>query len=288
MSSPEKISGVLPIDSLYGKHAGETLFVIGTSFSLVELNLDLIESYTKIGINRIVRRLPVDYLSISEMGAFKAVEPEIREQDPILLFYWATGLELQQRGKLANLSFCMVRLEDRDGHEINGRGQMGDFKWEEVSPEHPYYEHYPNTFPGKPLSRKRIAEPGHFNRDGLFLRSNSNSVYALEWAYRMLNDGKGTPGRVILLGIDMRNQPRRGHQPLTYIPEINTMHILDTMVRLPPATRIIPHLRKARETMAEANIELLSGSPWDGPLDEFIPRRPLEEILNTKVATKTL
>lgn len=287
MSSREKISGILPINSLYGKHAGETLFVIGTSYSIVEVNLDLLKPYTKIGINRIIRRMSVDYLSISEVGAFQAVEKEVREHSPILLFYWATGDELQRRGKLAELRFCMVRMENRDGHEINSRGQQGDFKWEEVPQEHPYHQFYPDTFPGKPLSRKRIAEPGHFYKDGLFLRSNSNCIYALEWAYRMLSNPKGTPGRVVLLGIDMRNKKGNRTQPLTYIPEINTMHKMDTMVRLPPPTRIIPHLRKARETMAEANIELISGSPWDGPLDEFIPRRSLEEILKTKT-TKTL
>lgn len=277
MPSPDSTSKLLRIDSLYGKHAGETLVILGTSPSLDELDLTQLAPLTKIGINRVIRRLPVDYLSMSECSAFHAVEQLIRAQQPVLLLYWHLAGTLGQ--ELNGLTYCAVRLEKRDGEKLNRLGRREGLEWEEVPPGHPYYRFYPNTFPNKKESRRRIAKPGKIQRDGLFLHSCSNAMYAIEWAYRMLSDINHTPGRIVLAGIDFRKAPSGPNKGLTYIREVNTMLVADRSCSLPPPDLFIPQLGRAREILAADNIELVSASPWEGPLDEMIPRRPLQEIL---------
>lgn len=259
----------LPINSLYGKHAGETIFVIGTSYSLNDTNLELTEGYTKIGINRAIRRISSEYLSMSESCVFDACRDVIEEERPILLLYAPCARQLGT--KLANIPYTMTKLEDRDGHKIGPRGQKEDFIWNKLTPEHPYYKFYPD--------KRQIAQPGAIQADGLFLRSNSNCIYALEWAFRMLKNDQKKPGLVILLGIDLRRKEPRNKRSLTYIPEINTLSVHDRGVRLPSPERIAPHLGRAHEVMAEENIRLVNGSPESGPLDEFLPRERLEELL---------
>lgn len=279
MPSRAKTSQLLPMNSLFGKHAGETIFVIGTSASLELVDLELIRPYTKIGINRFIRRMAVEYLSLSEVDAFLALREEISQHLPHLLLYDVTAEYARQRNWLDGLTYSKCKMEYRDGRVMNRLGRPEDFLWEKIPPNHPYYDFYPNTLKSDKTCRRRIAEPGRIQHDGLFLRSNSNCVYATEWAYRMLRDGRGTPGRVILLGIDMRSGKSESGKPLTYIREINRLQKKDHSVRVPPPDLIIPHLGEAANVMAEDNIELISASPWDGPLDEFISREPLETLL---------
>lgn len=259
----------LSIESLYGKHAGETVFVAGTSYSLDKMDLSGINGYTVIGINRAIRQFKCNYLSMSESEVFDAVKEEIEEQDPTLLLYETCAHVI--RLKLRDRPYAVTRLEDRDGHKIGRRGVKGDFLWEALPPNHPYAKFYPD--------KRRILEPGGPQKDGLFLRSNSNCIYALEWAYRFVSNELMTPSKIVLVGIDMRKKDIKNPRSLTYTKNVNTLHRRDLSCRLPPPDRVLPHLRRFWEVLAEHNVELVNASVVDGPLDEFIPREPLARIL---------
>lgn len=275
----------LPINATYGQHNGQTIFVTATSASLAEVDLSLIRDYPKIAVNRAIRRVQANYLVFTEPDAYDAVKEEVDRIQPLCLVYRPTADTLIAGGKFRNSRWCSLCMEDRDGHVRNSF--KDDFEWEPIPPEHPYFSSYQMTYNRDHRCRARIAKPGRMQLDGLFLRSNSCSIYATEWAFRMVSGP--LPSRIVLLGIDFTTKRKNGKH-LTFIPEINTMHVADLMCHGHelPCDSVAPHLGKAREVMVEYGVELISASPWEGPLDEFLPRIPLEEVVasdKTEAAT---
>lgn len=52
------------IDPLYGKHAGQPIFVLGNSYSLKEMDLTPLKDYVTIGVNRILSTFTPTYLFV--------------------------------------------------------------------------------------------------------------------------------------------------------------------------------------------------------------------------------
>lgn len=68
--NPRMSRGLDP-STVYGKHPGETIIIIGNSSSLNEMDLKKFDPYTTIGLNRILRLYEPDYLMIVDQSCLR-------------------------------------------------------------------------------------------------------------------------------------------------------------------------------------------------------------------------
>ena len=59
------------IESLGGKHRGETVVVIGNSSSLSEMDLSILDGYTTLGVNRLLRVYEPNYLLVVDKSVLR-------------------------------------------------------------------------------------------------------------------------------------------------------------------------------------------------------------------------
>ncbi len=57
--------------TVYGKHPGETIIIVGNSASLNEMDIKKFDQYTTIGLNRILRLYEPDYLMIVDQSCMR-------------------------------------------------------------------------------------------------------------------------------------------------------------------------------------------------------------------------
>ena len=273
----------LPINKTYGRHEGETIICVGSSGSIDLLDLSLVDEFPKISINRGLRATECRYCVFSDPDVYLAIRWNIKKQYggrwPEMLIYnrvlnnWrSNGVNLQDK------KYYELRLEYRDDwHNI-----AGNFNREPMEPDNPYKHYYQvDHLSGRKRNPKalRASGPAGMRLDGTFLRSHSTTTYAIEWAYRMLAGEK--PGRILLVGIDFAYKglrPRKG-KDLTYTKLIDRKTQADKSCKLTHPDLTVPQLGRAVEDLRCKNIELINCSPWEGPLDEFIPRRDLSAAI---------
>lgn len=75
------------IAQLYGKHKDETIVVIGNSSSLNEMDLTLLDSFTTIGLNRILRAYEPIYLMVVDTSVIYVEAPRMNDSESIKLIY---------------------------------------------------------------------------------------------------------------------------------------------------------------------------------------------------------
>ncbi len=66
-----KPAHVRPMKSLYRRHRGKLVFVLGNSASLNELNLELLKPHATIGVNRILRTFTPTYLFVVDRSVIR-------------------------------------------------------------------------------------------------------------------------------------------------------------------------------------------------------------------------
>lgn len=66
-----KPAQVRPMKSLYRKHRGKLIFVLGNSASLDGLNMELLKPHVTIGVNRILRTFTPTYLFVVDRSVIK-------------------------------------------------------------------------------------------------------------------------------------------------------------------------------------------------------------------------
>jgi hypothetical protein len=76
-----------PPETVYGQHVGETIVVIGNSSSLNGMDLELLDSFTTIGLNRILRIYDPIYLMIVDNSVMRDEAQRLAEFSGILLAY---------------------------------------------------------------------------------------------------------------------------------------------------------------------------------------------------------
>jgi len=72
---------------LYGRHAGETIIVVGNSSSLNEQNLDLMDAFTTLGLNRILAFYEPTYYMAVDQSVMRDEHERINETTATRLFY---------------------------------------------------------------------------------------------------------------------------------------------------------------------------------------------------------
>lgn len=68
-----------PPESVYGRHAGETIIVIGNSASLSGMDLQVFDGYTTIGLNRLLRVYRPIYLMVVDQSVLRAEHARMSE-----------------------------------------------------------------------------------------------------------------------------------------------------------------------------------------------------------------
>lgn len=265
----------LPINRTYGRHQGKTMVVIGCSASLDEVDLSLVEKFPKISIHRALRAIECEYLVISDPEVFHAVRPDIAKKYagrwPQMLMWMNVLQGYRKYGiNLEGKRYYEMRLEWRDEWK-NARGY---FQRAQMDPANPYGKYYLRGH-NKPT---RATDPGAFQLDGPFLRSHSTAIYATEWAFRMV--AGEAPSRIILLGVDFRSK-QIGSKDLTYMRHVDTNDQRDRKCKLVVCDLAVPQLGRAHRNLKRHGVELVNCSPWEGPLDEFIPRKDLGETVGS-------
>ena len=76
-----------PPSSVYGRHEGETIIVIGNSSSLLENDMDEFDGYTTIGVNRILQTYEPTYLFVVDRSVMESEHARMMESPSIKLIY---------------------------------------------------------------------------------------------------------------------------------------------------------------------------------------------------------
>ena len=268
------------INETYGRHNGQTMLVLGCSASVDEVELALVQDIPKVSINRGLRAIECEYCVFSDPDVFQAIKQDVKlrygnKWPEMLIFRGVLGNWRSNGLRLDGKKYYEMRLGYKDGW----KNQEGYYKRAPMPDDNPFKKYYAHN--GTPYNTwknpkgVRATEPGCMAKDGTFLHSTTTAAYAIEWAFRMLVGD--LPSRIILLGIDICYK-RVGGKDLTYMKKIDTRSQQDKTCRIPFPDLFVPQLGRSIKYFAEHNVELINCSPWEGPLDEFVPRADLRTL----------
>lgn len=223
VSTTPRDSRVRNMDSITNRERGKDIFVLGTSGSLNELDLSILDDKVTIGTNHILWKYITKYVLMVDAAPLNITMPLILDADPVLL------------------------LRRRLAHVACDRG-----------------------FEGEVYAFDVMSRPDYFMK-GALRQVNNSGLYAIEAAWRMR--GQDTPGDIVLVGIDM------------YYPKDKTKaHFFGSGSKLgcrPGFSKTAAYLQELSCLFAMRNINLVTCSPWDGPVTEVLPRKDLREYAST-------
>lgn len=213
----------LSIDALNCTKYGQTIFVMGTSYSLEFLDLSLLEGKTVLGVNQSLWKYIPAFAVINDRSAFESVRKCVTE---CVSSCKAVSVPLILRKGVGPLS---TRVET--------------------------YQYELKT--GKDLRFK-----------GPLQQVDNTAYYAIEIALRMR--GSHIPGRIVLLGVDLFYHPC---YPSHFFGDGKEMGCR------PNFGKVLKALAHTRDFMKKRRIDLVTCSPWEGPVTEILPRMTLEEAV---------
>jgi hypothetical protein len=120
----------------------------------------------------------------------------------------------------------------------------------------------------------RVNPSRRLNRKGALRQLDNTSHYAVEVAWRML--GCKGPGRIVLVGVDLRYPTKEE------LEQGETDHSWGSGADRnckPNFTKVISGYTQSRDDLAGSGVELITCSPWDGPLTAMIQRRDFDELM---------
>lgn len=225
------------VDALRDRHNGADIFILGTSGSLCGIDPNLLRGQVVIGTN-------------DAAGWFAVNEVDFHPQ-----YLLTIDLSATQR--------AFHDVKEYSGMTLVTRERVATFIRSRKL-ENPLFVFDVTT-------KKKIGTL----MTGPFEQTGNTALHAVELALRMR--GFGTPGRIVLVGVDMRypteDEKKRGVTDHYW----GDGQVDGCRASFAGPLSILPRIA---ETLRSKGIQLVTASTWKGPLTSFLPWVPLESMLH--------